>query len=107
MAKTVTADIAKDMRDKYVRSRELTHSEYWLWVAEQIGTEQLKRFIPFEGERVRKALTTDPHMNNLPLAQWDAQDYGVRRLAGEAGFPSWSLSDTVCTLKELARSLYA
>ena len=41
-------------------------------------------------------------LNSIPLHKWDACDYSVRRLAALAGIKSWSLADTVCTLKHVA-----
>lgn len=105
-SKPVNAEIARTMRDKYVRDHELTHAEYYAWVAKQLGEVGLLRIMPFEPSRIRTAHKSNPHMNNLPLAKWDACDPYVRRLAARAGFPAWSLSDTVCVLKALAVAEY-
>lgn len=48
----------------------------------------------------------DPHLNNWPLAHWDAQDSTVRGLLEGTGIKSWSLANTVCTLKHVAKFHY-
>lgn len=57
----------------------------------------------------------DPHMNDIPLAKWDAMAGAIHRACntkalGEAegfepGKHGWSLSTSVCIAKEAARQL--
>lgn len=104
--KPVNAEIAREMRDKYVSKHELTHAEYYDWVAEQLGKVSLLRIMPFEPSKIRAAHKADQHLNNLVLQKWDNCDPMVRSMAVRAGFPSWSLSDTVCVLKAVAVAKY-
>lgn len=52
-------------------------------------------------------LEQDEHLNNVSLARWDAQHDRVRGLLKGTGIKSWSLSDTVCVLKHVAKFHYA
>lgn len=88
-------------RSRYL-NHEITFDEYYLWLAEFIGVTAL--MVPVSIERIRES--TDPHLNDITLATWDRQDYVVRGLAGRRGL-AWSLSDTVCVLKAVARKAAA
>lgn len=68
-------------------------------VARAIGVDRIKR-------------STDPHLNDIPLREWDALAPAVRmcsgRLIAEANTGGGvSLSDCVCTAKAAARILAA
>lgn len=91
-------DIRNAKRQDYL-DNNLTHEEYYTWLAEFIGATD--RMVPFTAEQV--ANSKDPHLNDLRLDIWDAQDWLVRKLAYAKQLP-WSLSDTVCVLKQLARN---
>lgn len=84
-------------RAEYMTGK-ISHDDYYLWLAEFVGVPE--RLIPFND--LRLVASTDPHMNDLPLGQWDSRDSGVRTLAFGKGLV-WALSDTVCVLKALAR----
>ena len=49
--------------------------------------------------------STDPHFNDIPLQIWDGNHELVRGKANRAGILGWSLSDSVCCLKTLARNI--
>ena len=94
----------KTVRDLYMKDI-LSHAEYYGFLAELIKPPVFHLL-----ERVRKS--TDPHLNDIPLCNWDRLDSTVRRAAvksGAAAFnsdpPAWSLSDTVCVAKAYARHL--
>jgi hypothetical protein len=58
----------------------------------------------------RITASVDPHMNDIPLKEWDQLDPairpgGARMHAKLNGACFWSLSDTVCVAKEAARHL--
>lgn len=68
-------------------------------VARQIGKGRIKN-------------STDPHLNDIPLKEWDALAPAVhaicgRKLAEANGSGGVSLSDCVCTAKVAARIIAA
>lgn len=68
--------------------------------AKRIGIDLLKSLIPASHERVRRALeTNDPHLNTIPLRDWDAAVASLHA-------PGLSLSEKVCALKHVARWYY-
>jgi len=68
--------------------------------AKRIGIDLLKSLVPASPERIRRALeTNDPHLNTIPLREWDAA-------AGAIRAPGLSLSEKVCALKHVARWYY-
>ena len=77
---------------------EITFQAYYEWLADYIGATFA--MVPFPLERIKAS--KDEHLNDLPLRAWDRQDSAVRTLAYRKGL-SWSLNDTVCVLKTLAR----
>lgn len=102
-----------------LRARYMDHEdtfsfhEYWGALVEYIGEERLQHLLPVQHtpEQWRVLLAADEHLNNVPLHQWDRMHNLVRpmiRTADEGymaitGWRAWSLSDTVCVLKETAR----
>ena len=86
---------ATNERNRYMAG-EITHAEYYLWLSDFIGlTDGL---IPASNERVKAS--KDEHLNDIPLQSWDNMHDLVRQRAGGL---AWSLSDTVCCLKAMAR----
>ena len=88
-----------DERRQAYMANIITHEEFYTWLAESIGVTVFD--IPVSLDRIRAS--TDPHLNNIPLHMWDRKDSVVRQKAVKAGMRSWSLSDTVCVLKNYAR----
>jgi len=78
---------------------KLGHEEFYCWLADKIGATA--QDIPFTLDQIRAS--KDPHLNDLPLIRWDGMDPIIRAKAGRAGRRAWSISDTVCVLKALAR----
>ena len=100
-------------RQKYLNG-ELTHSEYYGLLVERLGEAYLRSLLPAKTpDEWRKLLAQDKHLNNVSLATWDAGHprvvVRVRRMGGTKALESiigpggWSLSDSVCLLKETAR----
>jgi hypothetical protein len=105
-------------RAAYMR-REISFVDYYGAIVEALGESQLRRWLPVNhrtGEtrtpaQWRTLLADDEHLNNVPLRQWDRLDYLVREqarrnldaVAAISGSRAWSLSDTVCTMKAVAR----
>lgn len=108
-------------RTDYMAGR-VTHQQYYSGLADVIGRAALTRIVlrhvaPLE----RLRASNDPHLNDLPLDRWDRCDALVRPLishnAGAVmavsweGQPlkpktyCWSLNETVCVLKAVARDL--
>lgn len=75
---------------------EITHTEHYLWLADSLGITE--RLLPVSIETIRDS--QDENLNDIPLQLWDAR-HGIVR--GIARGLAWSLSDTVCTLKAVAR----
>jgi len=99
--------INKDENQKIVDKKrqlylngELTHKNYYLWLSEFL--EIPGSMIPFRRDEL--LLSTDSHMNDLSLSKWDAQHNGISRIA-YSKIRVWSLSETVCCLKAMARHL--
>jgi hypothetical protein len=88
----------KAERERYMNN-EISHQEFYTWLADEIHISD--RRLPFTLEQIKAS--TDPHLNDLPLAKWDACDAWVRHQAASYGMKAWSLSDTVCVLKAVAR----
>jgi hypothetical protein len=88
-----------DEKRKQYLAHEISHSEFYLWLAGEIGVNS--RMIPVDAEHLAKS--TDEHLNDIPLALWDRQDPIIRSMAGRHGMRAWSLSDTVCVLKAVAK----
>lgn len=85
------------MRANYTDG-SITFQEYYEWLATFIGVTPL--MLPVSVERIKAS--TDEHLNDISLDQWDRKDYFVRQLAYRKGL-AWALSDTVCTLKAIAK----
>lgn len=100
MKRTENQQEMNAQRKRYLDG-EITHQEYYLWLASFIGATA--QMVPAT-TREEIAQSTDEHLNDIPLARWDACDPQVRRLAYAKGLP-WALSDTVCVLKCLAREM--
>ena len=88
----------KYSRKQYI-TKEVTHREYY----EQMVTNQTLRLVSDHIGIARLMKSTDEHLNDIPLKEWD-------RLAKVASFTLAdgeirSLSTVVCVLKESARIL--
>lgn len=106
-------------RKQYIAG-ECTHDEYWAQLVKPCITDMVLRRFGI----TRLEDSTDPHMNDIPLAQWDAMhepvcslvasntngildtlraiDESQAKLAEKRKF-SWSMSDSVCVLKRAAK----
>ena len=93
----ITRDSMLAQRRRYMKN-EISHDEYYLWLAKSIGLAI--QDVPFSLERLKAS--TGPHFNDLPLPRWDSRHRFVQYEAFQRGL-AWSLSDTVCCLKALAR----
>jgi len=111
-------------RARYM-SGEITFHDYYGALVELLGEDALRAALPLSRQGIpparagtartpsewRELLEDDEHLNNVPLRQWDRLDYFVRGRAARSmnavaaitGSRAWSLSDSVCVLKETAR----
>jgi hypothetical protein len=87
-----------DAKRKRYMDGKLSHAEFYLWLADAIHVTVSD--LPVMLDRVRQS--TDEHLNDITLSLWDRKDPIVRHKAVQAGMRSWSLSDTVCVLKNYA-----
>lgn len=77
-------------------------------IAQKIGVSQLAAIVPFSRAEIMTALAAgDFHLNTLPLAKWDRAHPLVSFAKTGAVVGPWSLSDTVCTLKHVAKHYIA
>ena len=121
-------DGTDNLRSKYMRS-EISHQAYNMAIAEILGIDSLRwtvRSIAHSASHcvilplfplaivapnesgmpyLRKCFDADQHLNNIPLRYWDRASYSVGILVRQAHFAAWSLSDTVCVLKAVARDM--
>ena len=84
----------------------ITHQDYYETIGECLNISQ--QDLPCSLETVRLALDNgDVHLNTIPLWKWDERDCLVRIRVGPQHHRdfSWSLSDSVCTLKAAAKKL--
>jgi hypothetical protein len=88
-----------DAKRKQYMANEITHSEFYLWLANAIGIT--RHNLPVSIAKIKAS--TDEHLNDIPLKMWDNQDPIVRSKAGLSGIRAWALSDTVCVLKSFAK----
>lgn len=93
----ITQEQYNEQRARYM-GREINHQEFYLWLADGIGVTAAD--LPVSEEMLRGS--TDEHFNDIPLAKWDNRHPTISQKA--AGL-SWSMSDTVCVLKAVARRL--
>ena len=91
----------------FADSRKL-HQAYYLEIALAAGLTA--RNLPVSVDKVREALKTDEHLNNIPLAQWDACAASImgataRHAKARGEMNAHTLGVSVCSLKALARHL--
>ncbi len=115
------ADCAKETitREAYMAG-EISHDAYYLGIAAILGLDTITALVQpvIEGRTLADA---GDHLNGIQLRRWDALDGPVRRLVAaksaevmaaswggtpfEPGRYCWSLSETVCTTKAVARQI--
>ena len=95
-------------------NKECTHRQYWAQFVNIGMKSMVARTITLE----RLQRSTDPHLNDIPLAHWDQMRAGTFAMLDlkkwrEIQYPEytdprsigWSMSDNTCLLKEAARQL--
>jgi hypothetical protein len=82
----------------------LSHEEVFTTVVNAIGLDVCKKYIPATKQEIETALENgDYHLNTIPLVKWDARHSLLASEFRRIGINTFSLSDTVCTLKQAAR----
>lgn len=101
-------------REQYMRG-DLTFHEYYGLLVDHLGEQTLRQLLPVKHSPAewRELIAADPHLNNVSLSRWDKMHGAVVRLVRQTGGTEklrpingsggWSLSDSVCVLKETAR----
>lgn len=89
------------------------HHAYYLQLAQMSGLGA--RSLPTSLDKIRTALKSDEHLNNIPLQLWDSAALNRKSMMSDhiakceesrhKGL--WSLGDGVCILKALAKHLVA
>lgn len=115
--------------EKFNLNKNMSHTEKYTTIVNNLGFENVKRHIPFSREYIKNALRTDEHLNNLDINKWDTAagyityvDSKTRRhivkvqpavysetihphlaaLCVAKGVTCFSLSELVCILKRCA-----
>lgn len=102
------SDSPRRYGDEHERQRWQEHFDKYDNLAHVLSIPALRSLVPFSREEILAALSRgDEHLNSLQLKRWDACDYVVRRFAVESGKRSWSLCETVCVLKHVAKHYVA
>lgn len=82
------------------------HFEKYNALAEKLGISALTRLVlarVASRDRILEAHKLDEHLNTIQLKNWDLLDGNVWALAKAAGIKAWSLCETTCVLKVVAR----
>jgi hypothetical protein len=94
-------------RDAYMKDSRNLHQTYYLQIARMAGLRANN--LPVSIERIREALKTDQHLNNIPLRLWDLKAShvagAVMRAERKCGDTAPAPLDGVCALKALAKHL--
>ena len=118
------ANVDSFYRDK-TTGNEVEWREYMGRVVKKLGIENIKPYIPYSIEVLKKLFDEgDVHFNNTSMERWDraggfipyinrrskTMEYqkvpsGLANLLCSNGINCWSPSDMVCILKETARIL--
>lgn len=86
-----------------VTGLELSHQEKYKKIVDALGFDNVKKCLPYDLDTLKKAVKKDKHLNNLSLKTWDRTTPALSNLYRSKGVTSWSLSQSVCVLKECAR----
>lgn len=78
------------------------HRKKYEKIAQTLGVNDLIKMVPAQRRELELAYAANKHMNTIPLDAWDRQHDTVRNMSMFAGIMSWSMADTVCTLKHVA-----
>lgn len=106
----------------------IDHHTFYMLVADAIGRDKISQLVlscVAPADVLASRHTQDEHFNNIPLARWDGLHGAIRMMVqhrakevmpltwpGSYGGPQlppgsicWSLSETVCVAKAVARTI--
>lgn len=87
-------------RQLYIEMKFFTHDEYFGIIADKLKLKP--EDLTGVDSLINILASKDEQFNDIPLKKWDDRDGWVRERAAWH-FPSWSLPDTVCVLKLVAK----
>jgi hypothetical protein len=80
------------------------HFEKYDNLAHRISIPGLRSVVPVSRQAIVEALASgDEHLNTIPLQKWDICHLAVQAMLRGTGVKSWSLGDTVCVVKHVAK----
>lgn len=84
------------------------HETKYEALAQAIGIDKLVPLVAIaaKGHNPKQMMASDPHLNLIPLRRWDAEHYDVLQLVRkcpELRKHGWSLCESVCVLKHVAK----
>lgn len=96
------------------------HFQKYDAIAKKIGVDSLVRIVDYilipiyrnRKEKWEADKKSNPYLNHIDLRRWDFQHGAVHDMAvkAKAGWgktkTAWALSDTICTLKHVAREYW-
>lgn len=95
----------RDINEHYNENRKLymdgkmTHDDFYCWLADRLGVTIADLNVTTD----KLLASKDEHFNDISLTLWDRNDSYIRLRAQREGKRSWSLSDSVCVAKAVAR----
>ena len=92
-------------KERRARQKQEHRDKYEDIVERMGGFERFEHLMPVSITKIRVALLSDEYLNNIQLHRWDAMDGFMRTYAAGIGIRSWSLAESVSTLKCAARLL--
>jgi hypothetical protein len=111
-----------EMNRKDYLDGKVDHHTYYSALADVIGRASLEKIVLQIAslEKLQRAYAVEKNLNTITLARWDGMHHWVRKLVSANGpavmaiswngtLPahsiSWSLSESVCVLKTVARQM--
>ena len=95
--------------DNYLRDKstgeEVEQRDYMGRIIGKLGIENIKPYLPYSIDHLKKFYKGDEHFNNTYLSVWDCSAEYLKRFLIRNGITIMSLSERVCILKETARIL--
>ena len=78
------------------------HEQKYGALASKLGVSVAFPFLNRTGNEWVELLSGDPHLNNVPLVEWDRLSFSLKREMLSSG-ESWSMAKGVCVYKHAVR----